>query len=151
YKGTQIFLSKLHVPSLRSSQEEVIKQIQEGIQAIPGTLPFTKGLQLINVDLSWSEGGHYQYRLRGLEIKEVEAAAEALKKKMQSTPEFPFVNLSVKHDDPKLVVKVEEKQAEKFGFSKQEIQSLLQQAYSGVPISYIHKGADQYKVTMELE
>jgi HAE1 family hydrophobic/amphiphilic exporter-1 len=106
---------------------------------------------LINVDVDGLRGGNYQYLVRGIEMSDVEKAAEGLKMKLQSNPGFPFVNLDIKNDEPKLVVDVQEEQAQKFGFSKKEIQSLLQQSYAGGSAATIQKGNKQFKVFVELE
>ncbi len=63
-----------------------------------------------------------------------------------------FVNpdLSVKADDPKLDVMVFEDEAQKLGLTRQMVQTLLQSAYSGGSVGKIDKGAEQYKVFVEL-
>lgn len=150
WHGNQIYLTQLLPKSERPPQTAVIKEIQDGIDAIPGTQAFSLGWQLLNIDLDIINGGNYKYLLRGMDAEEVEKAAEALKKKLQGSAEFPYVSLNVKHDDPKLLIKVQEEQANKYGFSKKDIQSLLQQTFAGGSVTNIVKGDQQYKVYVEL-
>lgn len=149
--SSQIFVMRLLPLKDRPPQAEVIKQIQEGVDAIPGTQAFTVGWQLINVDLDMGNGGNYKYLLRASSVAEVEHAAANFLKKLQDNPDFPFSKLNSTHDDPKLVVQVQEEQAQKYGFTKQSIQYVLQQAFSGGKIATINKSGNQYNVYMELE
>lgn len=151
FEGNQLFLSNLVPKHQRPPQNAIIGEIQSGIDAIPGTQAFSFGWQLINVDVDLSLGGNYKYLVRGINAQEVETAALQLKEKLQSSPDFPFVNLNVKRDEPKLIVSVQEEQAHKFGFNKRNVQSVIQQAFSGGSITNINKGGNQYKVYLELE
>ncbi len=147
----QIVCTRLIPHSQRKPQRHILQEIQEAIDAIPGTQTFSMGWQLLNVNVDWNSGGNYQYVLKGMEANEVEAAAENLKKQMLASGEFPFVNINLQRDDPKLVIKIHDEQARKFRFSKKEIQELLQKAYAGGTIAQIQKGGDRYNVYMELE
>lgn len=151
WEGMQLLLAKLWPIEQREPQDVVIQQLQQAYDAIPGTMAFTKGWQLINVDLDAAKGGNFQYLIRGLEKDDVVKASEKLKEKMQSNAVFPFVNLNLKNDEPKLIVDVHEEQAQKYGFTKKEIQNLLQQAYVGGSATTVQKGNKQFKVFVELE
>lgn len=151
WEGKQLFLTRLLHKDKRLPQNVVIQQLQAGIDAIPGTQGFSIGWQLFNIDLDITSGGKYKYLVRGTDFKEVEESAEALMKKMQATGEFPFVDLNVKRDEPKLIVDVQEEQAQKYGVSKKSIQTVLQQAFSGGSIANINRGGNQYKVYVELD
>lgn len=150
WEGIQLFVVNLLPHNQREPQPLVVKQIQDSFDSVPGTQSYTKGWQLINVAVEGLNGGSYEYVVRGMENHDVLMAAESLKKAMQGTSDFPFVNLNVKNDDPKLVVKVQEEQAHKYGFTKKEIQSVLQQAYGGSSVATIQKGGKQFKVNLEL-
>lgn len=146
-----IFVTRLMPKSQRPPQQSVIKQLQDQIDEIPGIQTFSMGWQLINVDVDMGSGGNMKYLVRGLDGHAVEQAAEALKNKMKTSSEFPFVNLSISHDEPKLTIKVQEEQAQKYGFSRKDIQSVIQQAFAGTSVATINKGGSQYKVYAELE
>lgn len=151
WKDGQIYISRLVPKSERPPQAAIIQQIQKEIDDIPGTQAFTMGWQLINVDMDMGTGGNFKYLVRGMDSEEVEMVAMKLKERMQLSQEFPFVNLNIKHDEPKLVVKVQEDQAQKYGIAKKDIQDVIQKAFAGGPIANINKGGSQYKVYAELE
>nr|MBA3815168.1 efflux RND transporter permease subunit [Parachlamydiaceae bacterium] len=146
----QLYLSQLTPKKTRPPQSTIIKQIQDSIDSIPGTQTFTMGWQLVNVDMDLGAGGNMKYLVRGMDGEAVEKAAEQLKAKMQSSSDFPFVNLSVSHDEPKLVITINEEQAQHFGVSKKEIQSVIQYAFTGSPVTNINKGDTQHKVYVDL-
>lgn len=146
----QLYLSRLTPKDTRPPQSVIIKQIQDSIDSIPGTQTFTMGWQLINLDMDLGAGGNMKYLVRGMDGEAVELAAEQLKAKMQSSSDFPFVNLSVKHDEPKLVLAINEEQAQHLGVSKRDIQSVIQNAFAGSAVTNINKGDTQYKVYTEL-
>lgn len=150
WQDGQIYFSRLVPKSQRLPQPAIIKQLQDEIDAIPGPQTFTMGWQLLNVDVDMGAGGNFKYLVRGMDGDEVEQAAELLKSKMQASPDFPYVNLGSQHDEPKLVIKIQEEQAQKYGISKKDIQSVIQQAFAGGPIANINKGNNQYKVYAEL-
>lgn len=146
----QLYLSQLTPKHSRPPQMAIIKQIQDSIDSIPGTQAFTTGWQLINLDMDLGAGGNMKYLVRGMDAESVQRAAEQLQAKMQSSTDFPFVNLSVKNDEPKLVVAINEEQAQKFGVSKNDIQSVIQLAFAGGVVTNINKGDTQTKVYAEL-
>lgn len=86
-----------------------------------------------------------------MEFKEVENAAQKLKSTLQGKPEFPYVDLNISNDEPKLLIDLYEDQMPRLGFTKNQVQSLLQQAYSGGSVGKIQKNGKQYKVYLELE
>lgn len=150
WPDAQLYLSRLSPKHTRPSQAEIIKQIQESIDSLPGTQTFTMGWQLINVDMDLGAGGNMKYLVRGMDGEAVELAAEQLKAKMQASSDFPFVNLSVKHDEPKLVLTINDEQAQRLGVNKKDVQSVIQHAFAGSAVTTINKGDTQLKVYSEL-
>jgi HAE1 family hydrophobic/amphiphilic exporter-1 len=150
WEGFLLFVLRLLPIDQREPQAVVVQQIQNDFDSIPGTMAFTKGWQLINVEANGLQGGNYQYIVRGMEQNEVEDGGEKLKIAMQSNGTFPFVDLEIKNDEPKLIVDIHADQAHHYGFSKKEIRSLLQQAYAGGSVATIQKEGKQFKVYVEL-
>jgi hydrophobic/amphiphilic exporter-1 (mainly G- bacteria), HAE1 family len=151
FKDYYIYLISLAEAQRRSSQSTVVSELQTRFNGIPGIQAFMRGMQLI----SSSGGGgftrnNYQFVLKGSDLDEVRAAAEALKRKLIANPAFVNPDLSIKADDPKLEVTVFEPQAEKLGLTRRMIQSLLQNAYAGGHIGKIEKGGEEYNVFLEL-
>lgn len=151
FGGSLLFIVRLHPLEQRAPQQAVIADLQTAINNIPGTQAFIQGYQLINLGIELGAGGNYKYIVRGMEFQDVENATRNLTTALKSQPGIPFVHSSLENDLPKLIVNVNEEQAHKLGFSKQQIQGVLQQAYSQGSVGTLQKGATQEKIFMELQ
>ena len=145
-----VFFVRLKPGSKRPPQQQIIAEIQTTIDAIPGTQTFIQPYQLINLDLDFEHAGQYQLVVRGLEFSDVDNVTNNLVEKLQSQPEIAFAQSSIRNDSPMLIMNINEEFAHKFGFSKQQIQKLLQHAYGQTSIGTIQKGVDQEKIYMQL-
>lgn len=145
-----MFLVRLKPLNERPPQKGIIDDLQKSFDSIPGIQAFIQGYQLINLDIDYGKAGQYKFIVRGLEFANVEDATRSLTKALQSDPIFTFSRNSLENDSPKLVVHVNEEQAQKVGFTKQNIQELLQKAYGQGNIGKIQKGAIQKQIFLEL-
>lgn len=150
YSGRVVLAVRLKPFSERPSQDDVIASISKQFSAIPGIAAFTKGYNLINLDLDFGGGGEYYYVIKGSNYEEVERASQELALKMQKDPLFTFVKPPPKNDTPKLVVDINEESANRIGVSRQQIQGLLQSAFGQNEVATLHKGATAQKVYLEL-
>lgn len=150
FEGNLLYLMNLDPLPARPSQGVVMAQVQTVLDAVPGIQTFMQPYQLINLDLDFGNAGQYKYVIRGLEFADVETAANKLTEALQKHPEFSFVQNSLKNDSPMLAMHVDEELSHKFGFGKQQVQGLLQQAYGQASIASIQKGVQQEKIYMEL-
>lgn len=150
FGGKLMFLTRLKPIHERPPQQLIIGEVQQSIDAIPGTQTFIQPYQLINLDLDFGNAGQYQMVVRSMEFDDVEKGTEKLVKEMQTYNEFSFVQSSLKNDSPMLAMHVDEDLAHKFGFDKQQIQGLLQNAYGQGSIGKIQKGANEEHIYMEL-
>jgi hydrophobic/amphiphilic exporter-1 (mainly G- bacteria), HAE1 family len=150
FKDYLVYLIRLTPSASRPSQAAVVAELQSQLNAIPGTQAFMRGIQLISSGMEGQATSNYQFVMRGTDLEEVKKAAEALKQKLSSHPSFVNPNLSLKADNPKLEVQIFEERAKKLGFTRQAIQSLLQNAYAGGSIGKITKSSEQYNVFLEL-
>ncbi len=152
FKDFQIYFIHLLEASHRPPQAVVISELQNQLNAVPGTTAFLRGMQLISADGgSGFSRNSYSFTLKGPDLDQVRLGGEALKKRLLAHPMFINPDLSLKADDPKLQVRVFEDQAQKLGLTRQTIQTLLQNAYSGTSVGKIDKGSEQYKVFVELD
>ncbi len=149
FKDYQIYLIRLDAER-KVPQAAVVGELQNQLNAIPGTQAFMRGIQLVSNTMGMHARNNYQFVLRGLNHEEVRAGGEALKQKLLSYPMIINPDLDIKADDPKLEIAVFEELAEKLGLTRQNIQTLLQSAYAGGSIGKIEKDAEQYKVFLEL-
>lgn len=148
--GNLIFVVRLQGPTERPPLPQIMGEVQQALNAIPGTLAFIQPYQLINLDLDLGNPGQYEFVVRGLEFSDVTAATNLLTKELQSHPEFSFVQSSIKNDSPMLAMNVDEELAHKYGFGKQQVQGLLQHAFGQASIGSIQKGVNKEKIYMEL-
>ena len=149
-KGHQCYLIQL-TSSKRLSQSTIITKLQDQMNAIPGVQVFMKGIQLIDNTLGGFSKNTYQFVLRGMNHKELCLAAEQLKQKLLLNPLFINPTLDIQADVPKLEITLLEDLIEKLGLSRQEVQSILQGAYTGGAVGHIEKNTERYKVFLELD
>lgn len=150
FEGNLLFLMRLNPISKRPPQQKIIEEIQQIMDSIPGIQAFIQSYQLINLDFDFEHAGQYQMTIRGLEFDDVNNATNNLVKELQTHPEFSFAESSINNDSPILVMHINEELVHKFGFSKQEIQGLLQHAFGKTSIGAIQKGAIREKIYMQL-
>ncbi len=150
FKDFQIYFIQLLEAERRAPQAAVVTELQNQLNAVPGTSAFMRGMQLISSGGGGFTQNNYSFVLKGPDLDEVRKSGEALKKKLASHPMFVNPDLSIKADDPKLDVMVFEDEAQKLGLTRQMVQTLLQSAYSGGSVGKIDKGSEQYKVFVEL-
>jgi hydrophobic/amphiphilic exporter-1 (mainly G- bacteria), HAE1 family len=151
FKDFEIFFIQLLDIKNRPPQTAVVSELQSQLNAVPGTMAFLRGMQLISTD---GGGGFsqnkYSFVLKGSDLSEIRATAETLKQKLLASPLFAGPDHNMHADSPTLDVAIFEDQADKLGLSRQMIQSLLQSAYAGGSVGKITRGAEQYKVFLEL-
>lgn len=152
FEGNLIFVVRLHSLPSRPPLPAVMGELQTMFDKIPGIQTFFMPYQLINLNLEFGNAGQYKMIVRGQDFPDVERAAESLTEKLQSHPEVvSFVQNTLNNDSPTLIMRVDEERAHRFGFDKQDIQRLLQNAFGRFSIGKIQKGAAEEKIYMELQ
>lgn len=134
----------------RPPQDEVAMQIQQVLDQEPGFRSFTQSFQLLKLDFDFTQVGQYKYVLKGLRLNEVMSAANAISTELQKDPTFGFVESFIREDDPKLVVRVDEEKAHRFGFHKHSVQELLSHAYSQFQVAQVYNGTLQQRIFLDL-
>ena len=150
FKDFEIFFIQLLGSEQRPPQAAVVTELQNQLNAVPGTMAFLRGMQLVSPDAGGFSQNKFSFVLKGPDLEEVRQNAEALKQKLLTNPLFVNIDHNQKADSPKLDVAVFEERAEKLGLTRQVIQTLLQSAYAGGSIGTIDRGSEQYKVFLEL-
>ncbi len=150
WEGNLLFVMRLKSKAERPAQSEVVANLQKAIDVIPGSQTFLQGYQMINLDLDFGHAGQYQLVVRGSDSQDVMAAAGVLARAMQDDSHFVYAQTTASHDSPVLAFRIDEDQAHKLGFNKQQIQTLLKHAYGKNSLGTIRRGAVQEKISMEL-
>ena len=151
FQGTYLMAIKLQTQAERPPQAQILADLQQQLNTIPGILPFVQAYQLVNIDMEFGRGGQFGYIVKGLDFPEVEQASQALLQAMQASPEFSFVQAVQTNDAPKLVVDINHDYAQKLGFARHTIQSILQRAYGQGTVGSIQKKSSQERISMELQ
>lgn len=151
WNDSQFYGMRLKPISERPPVGVIMAEVQKQIEAIPGTQAALFPLQLVNINLDVSTGGAYKYLVRGADGEQVHKSAIALTRALQKLPQFSFVNHDVKDDEPKLLVKVDFEQAKRLGFSHEQIQTVLQHAFSGMDVGSIKRDGNEYRMQLELQ
>lgn len=134
----------------RPSQTLVIEELQTQFDKIPGIQALLRGYQMINLDFGGGNAEEYQYHLSGLDLKEVEYAAQSLTDTLQNTQEVTYAKNSLKHDSPKLLIKMNEDQINTLGLNKRHIQELLGSAFGGGAVATLQRGTSSEKIYLDL-
>ena len=134
----------------RPSQQSIMDGLQKEFDKIPGIQSMLRGYQLINLDFGGGNSEEYQYRLSGLDLKEVELAAQNFTEALQNLPEILYAKNTLKHDSPKLVVKVNDDKVIALGLNKRHVQELLGQAFGGGAIASVQRGPSSEKIYFDL-
>lgn len=145
-----IFIMKLFDSDKRPPIMAVIGDVQKIFDSIPGTQTYIQPYKLLDLDIDFGSGGQYKYVVKGTEFDDVEASTNALVEAMQKTPQITFVLSSLTNDSPILSLNVNEELAHKYGFEKQQIQSLILNAFGQGSVGSIQKGTKREKIYMEL-
>lgn len=145
------FMLKLHPLSERSPIDKVTAQFQEAFDAIPGIQTFLHRYQLINLGLSFGSSGSYKFIVKGIDLKEVEKAAQDLTKALQEHPDFSYASNSMSNDSPTLLLTLNEDLVEHLGISKHHVQNLLQMTYGQSVAGTIQRRNDTETIYFELE
>ncbi len=151
FKDFYIYLVRLVAPEKRPPQSATVMELQTQFNAVPGTQAFMRGMQLVSSPGGGFAKSNYQFVLKGSDFDEVRAGGEALRQKLLTQPMFVNLDLNIKADNPTLEVHVLEAQAEKYGLTRQSIQSLLQMAYAGGSVGKIEKSSEKYNVILEMD
>lgn len=150
WEGNIVLLVTLHPVAERRPQAEVIADIQSSLDRIASIQAYVHGYQLINLNLDIGGGG-YRFIVRGREFDDVNAATETLTAALRANPDFHAVQSALKNDAPQLAVDVNTEYAHTLGLGKQDVQALLQRAYSQSSVGSIQKGTEKQKIYMELQ
>ncbi|MBA3602296.1 MAG: efflux RND transporter permease subunit [Parachlamydiaceae bacterium] len=145
-----LFLIRLNPLAERRPQAIVMTDLQKAFDSVAGIQTFIQGFQLINIELDFS-GGQYKFIVKGHDFEEVNAGVEQLVEALKKHPEFVGVQSPLKNDSPELSININTEYAHLLGIGKEDIQRLLQYAYSKSPVASIQKGVQQQKIYLELQ
>ena len=145
--GMSIALKPLNQRKL--SADQVANELRRKLRNIPGTSITFTNPPSIRIGGRFSRST-YQYTLQGLDLAELQDAAERLTRRLQEDPTFVGVNSDQDRVAPSIKVTIDRKRAAALGVTPDEIQTILGSAFGGQQVSQINAATDQYQVILEL-
>jgi HAE1 family hydrophobic/amphiphilic exporter-1 len=133
----------------RLSADQVADQLRRKLRNMPGTAITFSNPPTIRLGGRGSRST-YQYTLQGLDLLELQQAAEELVQALQEDPTFVGVNSDQDKVAPTVRVAIDRARAAALGVTPDEIQSTLGLAFGGQQVSQIYATTDQYQVILEL-
>jgi HAE1 family hydrophobic/amphiphilic exporter-1 len=131
------------------SADEVVTALRKKLRDIPGTAITFSNPPIIRVGGRGARSS-YQYTLQGLDLTELQQAAEQLTLAMQDDPRFVGVNSDQDKLAPTVRVRIDRERAAALGVTPDDIQSTMGLAFGGQQVSQIYATTDQYQVVLEL-
>ncbi|HEY5082885.1 MAG TPA: efflux RND transporter permease subunit, partial [Rhizomicrobium sp.] len=144
------FVIALKPLSQRSlTADEVTRQLRRELSDIPGANYTFVNPPSIQIGARRSRST-YQYTLQGLDLTELQQAAQQLARALQKDP--IFVGIDSDQDDvaPSVHVTIDRARAAALGVTPDQIQNTLGLAFGGQQVSQIYATTDQYQVVLEL-
>lgn len=132
--------------------QQVMQELSNELQSVPGVQIFLKTLPLIDLQVSTTDiYTPYQYTLRGLSTQELYRSSNALLSQMKATPGLKQIGSDLEIDQPHVYLKIDRDRASVLNLTAEAIENALSLAYGGIYLSPINAPANQYYTILEVE
>jgi len=132
------------------SADQVIRELQPKLAAVPGIRVYLQNPPVINVGGRQSKS-QYQFTLQSTDIAALYAGSDALLARARDLPGLQDVTSDLQIKNPQVNVEIDRDRAAALGVSAQQIEEALYDAYGSRQVSTIYTSTDQYWVLMELK
>ena len=145
-------LNFVHLKPLseRAPIQQVIQEMYEALNKLPGVQSFLKNIPLIDLAAGQESRAAYQFALQSVFAERLYPSAKRLIAKMRSDPMFVGVNSDLEVDTPQINISLHRDHASTFGITSVDIQNAFSYSYSGNFVSRVQTAIDQYNVILEL-
>jgi multidrug efflux pump len=144
----RMFISLKDV-SQRSPMGEVIARIRRKTARVPGATLFLQSVQDLRIGGRMS-GAAYQYTIESQDLKELNQWAPRVLAKLRTLPEIVDVNTDQQNNGLEARLTIDRDTASRLGFSVQDIDDALYDAFGQRPVSTMYTELNQYHVVMEV-
>ena len=148
-EGGELLITLKPLGERKLSADQIIAGLRRVTRDIPGTAVTFTNPPMIRVGARNSRSS-YQYTLQGLDLGELQTAADKLVRALQEDPTFVGVSSDQDKQAPSIKVSIDRARAAALGINPQEIQNVLSLAFGGQQVSQIYATTDQYQVILEL-
>jgi len=133
----------------RLTAEQVVRELQPKLAAVPGIRVFIQVPQSIRIGGRLSKS-LYQYTLQSPDIDALYDASTKLEQRLRGLKEVRNVTSDLQIKNPEVSVEIDRDRASSLGVTAEQIESALYDAYGSRQVSTIFTPNDQYWVVMEL-
>lgn len=143
-------LVRLKPKHQRGDIQEIIRDLNAKLKAIPGIQVFTRNIPLIDLSTGPESRGNYQYALHSIYGDKTYPSAKKLIAAMKNDPLFEGVNSDLEIDSPQINISILRDKASSLGITALDIESIFLFGYSNNRVTRINTPVDQYDVIIEL-
>ena len=114
-----------------TSQQDLIKQLKQEFDTIPGVRAFPTAASIVGGQRSEK----MQFNLTGPNLQQVAALAKTLQSQLNQNPDFGKVDLDMQLDLPQYVINIDRVRANSLGLSANEIANAISMFTGGVDVA----------------
>ena len=140
---------RLKPRSQRPSADEIVRQLQPQLAAIPGIKTSLQVPPVIQIG-GRNARAQYQFTMQGADIAELYASAARLETRLRTVPILQDVGTDLQVRNPQVQVQIDRDRASRLGVTVQQIEEALYDAYGSRQVSTIYTDNNQYWVIQEL-
>jgi hydrophobic/amphiphilic exporter-1 (mainly G- bacteria), HAE1 family len=140
---------RLKPRSQRPSADEIVRQLQPQLAAIPGIRTYLQVPPVIRIG-GRNAKAQYQFTLQGADIGALYENAARLEAKLRTIPILQDVTTDLQIKNPQVQVQIDRDRAARLGVTVQQIEEALYDAYGSRQVSTIYTDNNQYWVIQEL-
>ncbi len=134
----------------RASIEEIMGQISQYLDEIPGVNTFLKSVPLIDLNIGNQIRGDYQYIIQSLNEEELYESSTRLYEKLVNDPIFSSVSSNLEIKTPQVNLSINRDLASTLGVNVSDIEQAMGLGFSGNWVTRIQTPVNQYDVIVEL-
>jgi HAE1 family hydrophobic/amphiphilic exporter-1 len=140
---------RLKPRSQRPSADQIVRQLQPQLAAIPGIKTVLQVPAVISIGARNAKAA-YQFTMQGADIDALYESAGRLEARLRTVPILQDVSTDLQIKNPQVQVQIDRDRASRLGVTVQHIEEALYDAYGSRQVSTIYTDNNQYWVIQEL-
>ncbi len=140
---------RLKPRSQRPSADEIVRELQPQLAAIPGIKTYLQVPPVIRIG-GRNAKAQYQFTMQGADITALYDNAAKLEARLRTVPILQDVTTDLQIKNPQAQVSIDRDRAARLGVTVQQIEEALYDAYGSRQVSTIYTDNNQYWVIQEL-
>ena len=140
---------RLKPRSERPSADEIVRELQPQLAAIPGIRTYLQVPPVIRIG-GRNAKAQYQFTMQGADIEALYENAARLEARLRTNPALQDVTTDLQIKNPQVQVRIDRDRSSQLGVTVQQIEEALYDAYGSRQVSTIYTDNNQYWVIQEL-